>query len=1305
MADGWKYSRALCASLFSLLLMLSHVRGGDQSVASLPNGIEAVWDTDRAVGEATATRARVCLNGLWRWQPVRGDIATPPPDGWGFFKVPGCWPGITDYMQKDCQRVFPHLSWQDHPLAGVAAAWYQREVTVPPAWAGRRVVLAVEYLNSLAAVYVDGAHAGDLRFPGGELDLSAWCRPGGTYVLSLSVAALPLKGVLLSYTDTNSAREVPGRVARRGLCGDVYLAGTPTGPRVTDVKIDTSVRERTITFDVALEQLATDTSYVLQTQIAAGGEPVVQFRSPPFRGSDVTQGRWTFRESWLPDRLWDLHTPGNTYDATVSLLTADSQVLDVSFARRFGFREFWIQGRDFHLNGTRLFLSAVPLDNAQVGAAWASYEGARNSLLRLKSFGINFVYTHNYGCEPGAHLSFSEILRAADDVGMLVALSQPHFSQYDWESDEADADNGYARHAEFYVRAAQNHPSVVAYAMSHNACGYGEDMNPHMLDGLQDPRSGTYELRNASRALRAEALVRRLDPTRIVYHHAGGNIGSMHTVNFYPNFVPVQEMSDWFEHWATVGVKPAFTCEYGAPFMWDWAMYRGWYQGQREFGSARVPWEFCLAEWNAQFLGDRAFQISEPEKENLRWEARQLRAGRLWHRWDYPHNLNSHRLEERYTVISRYLADNWRAFRTWGVSAISPWEHAQYWNLREGVDRGRQEVAVDWGNLQRPGFSPDYLDQRYERMDLAYEPSDWQATAAAKALLRNNSPVLAYIAGRPAAFTSKDHLFDSGESFEKQLVVINNSRTTLTCEFAWSLSLPQPLKGAGKVSVSTGEQARIPLHLELPSALASGSYELQATFDFSDGQRHTDSFAIHIVPRPAAVEIRQRVAVWDPLGETTALLERIGVPYQVVGTDDDLATFDVLIVGKSALTLTGHAPDIGRVRDGLRVLLFEQTAEVLEQRLGFRVAEYGLREVFVRVPNHPIVAGVAAESLRDWRGEATLLPPRLDYELRPRYGPTVRWCDIPVPRLWRCGNRGNVASVLIEKPARGDFLPILDGGYSLQYSPLLEYRDGAGVMLFCQLDVTGRSERDPVAETLVHQLLGYITTWKPAPPRTVVYTGEPAGLDHLRATGMAASAYGGEDLSADAVLIAGPKSGPSLQRQASAIAEWLERGGCLLAVGLEESDTQSLPMRRFAWKRGEHISTFFEPPLAPSSLMGIGPADVHNRDPRELPLVTAGATVRGNGVLAESQHPHVVICQLAPWQFGASSQPNLRKTFRRSSYALTRILGNLGVGQSTPIVARFHEPIEPTASSKRWQEGLYLDQPEEWDDPYRFFRW
>ncbi len=155
------------------------------------------------------------------------------------------------------------------------------------------------------------------------------------------------------------------------------------------------------------------------------------------------------------------------------------------------------------------------------------------------------------------------------------------------------------------------------------------------------------------------------------------------------------------------------------------------------------------------------------------------------------------------------------------------------------------------------------------------------------------------------------------------------------------------------------------------------------------------------------------------------------------------------------------------MRDGLKVVVFEQSAKVLEERFGFRVAEYGLRQVFPRVGDHPLLNGIKADYLRDWHGAATLLPPRLKYTLRPRYGPTVKWCGIDVPRVWRAGCRGSVASVLIEKPARGDFLPVLDGGFGLQYSPLLEYREGEGMVLFCQMDVSGRTEREPAAEALL----------------------------------------------------------------------------------------------------------------------------------------------------------------------------------------------------------------------------------------------
>ena len=115
-------------------------------------------------------------------------------------------------------------------------------------------------------------------------------------------------------------------------------------------------------------------------------------------------------ENWRPEKLWDTLTPQNQYHASLSLLDARGKTLDTALPVRFGFREFWIEGKYFYLNGTRIYLHAIPLNNAQGSATMASYEATRATLQRYKSFGINFVYTHNYGCEPGQHRTFQEVL-------------------------------------------------------------------------------------------------------------------------------------------------------------------------------------------------------------------------------------------------------------------------------------------------------------------------------------------------------------------------------------------------------------------------------------------------------------------------------------------------------------------------------------------------------------------------------------------------------------------------------------------------------------------------------------------------------------------------------------------------------------------------------------------------------------------------------------------------------------------------------------------------------------------------------
>jgi len=221
----------------------------------------------------------------------------------------------------------------------------------------------------------------------------------------------------------------------------------------------------------------------------------------------------------------------------------------------------------------------------------------------------------------------------------------------------------------------------------------------------------------------------------------------------------------------------------------------------------------------------------------------------------------------------------------------------------------------------------------------------------------------------------------------------------------------------------------------------------------------------------------------------------------------------------------------------------------------------------------------------------------------------------------------------------------------------------------------------------------------------VIYVGDPAGKKHLEAAGLSVIAYSREELLADRVLIVGPGGERQLTSDRAAIGKWLKDGGHLLALGLNGAEAGAFLPFKIETTKGEHIAAYFEPAGRKSLLAGIGPADVHNRDPRDLPLVSAGAAVIGDGILAKADPDGVVFCQLTPWQFDPTKSMNLKRPFRRASCLVTRLAANMGAEGSTPILARFHDPVKAGQVERRWLEGLYLDVPEEWDDPYRFFRW
>lgn len=97
-----------------------------------------------------------------------------------------------------------------------------------------------------------------------------------------------------------------------------------------------------------------------------------------------------------------------------------------------------------------------------------------------------------------------------------------------------------------------------------------------------------------------------------------------------------------------------------------------------------------------------------------------------------------------------------------------------------------------------------------------------------------------------------------------------------------------------------------------------------------------------------------------------------------------------------------------------------------------------------------------------------------------------------------------MASVLIEKPSRGNWLPLVDCGFDLQYTPLLEHQEAGQRILFCQMDLSGRTENDPRRQRCcAGSPITYRELPAPAPGRTLYYAGNDAGVELLTRLGVA----------------------------------------------------------------------------------------------------------------------------------------------------------------------------------------------------------
>lgn len=1241
--------------------------------------------------EKTATRESICLNGVWAIRPIglspgdpkkvtAGVIQNPPLPGpmpagldWGYGKVPSTFPGS---KESGTEWALPE-AWSGVKWADTDAAWFRRTVDVPQDFAGKRIVLDVDTLQSQAAVFIDDKLVGQLVYPAGVIDLTKFVTPGKSATLTLFVIAKPFDEARVHAMNPNEVYLETAELKQRGLCGDVFLRAEPQTSRLESIQFRPSVRKQQLGLHISTA--GTSDTVKLHVAAAIDGKTEADWTSDPLRAD--ANGNVDAAMPWLAKNLWDTDSP-KLYDVTVQLLDAGGKLLDERHEKT-GYRELWLDGRDIMLNGSPIHWRVSKIGNDFAGR---SKSRMIETFHRMQSLGFNCCIL-DYDVNPGSAPSYTPLYEAADETGMIVVATIPSLIPWQGELPDDAARAKWQKLTNYCVAIAQNHPSVLCYATNHNRLGWPGALNPYKIDGLHDPVSPDDAFNTKRKiGLEAEAYVRQQDPTRELYHHSGGNIGTWETDNCYLNWMPMQERRDYVEHWSQAGVKPLFLTEFGMPFVASWGRYRG--PGVYKPSSDTEP---LFIEYSAALTGAHAYDGGDSEGAYVdAYENAYKKAGRS--SWATLTNSFMRRaVEWNFVEIqSRVARETFPAMRTYGLSALLPWDYKSVanWTDKTPAKVTLTEPPEQWTT---PGIHGDFdagfgygNDQTYFN---AAAPADtYKLTSLAEAYKAVNSDVLVWIAGSPDHFTERSHVFAPGDSVTKQIIAINDRRHELKVHFDATITVAGKTieTRSGDLTIAAGRQQRQPLQFSIPADVqGDGAIDLSVTG--ADGFTQKDHFDFQVVAKPSTPQT-DGIALWDPSGETTKEFERLGAHVPAI-KDNVPDNVRCLIIGRRAVTPEAPLPDVrGLLSRGGKVVVMEQTEQTLNRRFGFRTSTASLRNVFVRMGDHPLLKGLNDALLHDWAGAATLTADKMSGlpEFEAKY-PGVSWLGFRNLRVWKVNNLGQLASVVIEKPQTGDFLPLIDGGFDLQYSPLLLSRVGGGEVLFCQLDVTGRTAVDPAAGRVLSNILAWATTPASNAPAAATYVGD----DQTKAFLTSLGATLGD--SAMPTTVIGPKAdAPAV---AAALSTVKDSGGTCVMLW---PAADALPALGDAVKaETANLVSDQAPPevLKQPLLAGVGPSELHLRSRTTITRVEPkDGWHTPQGMIAQMKYGKgtVAFVQIDPRELDYTRKGHVyeKLTFNHTRTLLSRILANSGVQMSSRLLDFWQTPAtdgQIDLSQSKWR--------------------
>lgn len=1272
------------SATFSVLQFSSDAFGGSHS--------------DHRIHPSNSKRSQIYLNGIWQFIPAEPtnapnttQLQPPPPDaGWGSILVPGDWQRENHDSTPGVVKRGTGKAWEKFKGSKLAKAWYQRSIKIPQEWNGRSILLDIRRVSTDAIVYVNGIHCSEINWPYGAVDITRVVKPGEEAILTILVVAAADEKEKTVIMSPNEMYKTEAKLASRGLIGEVRLLSLPQGPHVSDVFVHTSTRKQQIELDVELQgvQQAESVQFIAE-MLDENGKVERKFPTTANVKATPTQVLkliW----NWPNPRLWDVNQP-NLY--TLRLSVRGNGIED-EYDQQFGFREFWIEGRNFYLNGQQMRLRPTMFNDTWQSWAVGIPEVIDRMIDGYRWAGFNITELWPWDHDERGKRHFQELFADRADLKgfpiMAPTLSVTAISsRKKWNPERQRWEERMATD----LRRYRNHPSILLWASSPNFFGHSDDQNPRRigkkkiegkLNRVEDKRMAEI-VPIGEEAVR---LIKKYDPTRPVIMHQGGTVGDVYALNSYLNLIPLQEREEWLSEWSQHGDMPYMVVEFGTP------LHTTMMRGRDGFRKAVVS-EPLMTEFSAIYLGKQAYELETPA---YRAKIRELFVkDQEYKNWFGKSELNYAPAFQKLQQL--FSTNTWRSWRTFGMTGgMIPWNDGHGW---EGSPEGKNKVDLAQSSPEGRGV---YLKQAPKSLWYSYQPEANIIHPGGQALLQNNGATLAWIAGSRDAFTAKDHNFTVGQKLQKQVVLINDTRSRQEFSFDWQVVVNRQAIAQGQKTgkIETAQTLFFPIAVDLPEGTErqkiDGEIRLLARIgDSSQAQnQHEDRFAFRVFPKPS--KVAGTITVFDPVGKTTQMLKQLG--YTVVPWDGS-PTPSLLVIGREVLSgghkLPGNLATF--VRNGGRAIAFTQNPEWM-QRLGFRIAPHLTRRIFPVDTTHPVVQGLDELDLRDWTGESTLVaayPNTLDGNYKRSPDTSTPWYG------WHWSNRGAVSSASMEKPHRSSWRPILESEFDLAYTPLMELDYGKGRLIWTTLDLADHVPLDAATRQFAQQIIDYGAT-APLSPKAnkVILLGNEADKAKLDALGLIYQPSNSLVADAELTII-----GEGADIKDEELQAYLKGGGKVFFLP-RHSPEAALGVRL------HQVKDFGGSLVVPqwSEVRGISASDLHDRTEHDAWIIQSGGEIASSGLLTRITVGKgvAIFCQIDPDSLNADEKTYFRYTRWRQTRSLAQLLANLGASFKADEIV-FKSPqtnsffSNQSAPPANLYHPDYRDDFELGDDPYRYYRW